>query len=678
LTDVKCIALSLADKVNEHDSKSQQQARGIMQAMFDNTAQLLKLQLKLSAVPQTPIDSSIHLLDALDRPHKLPYEFFQSFEMIHAHLLTKFRNNPGGPQVGAGLYQLVLEGRSPRIVDADNWSAAVFPGSRVTMFIVLSSLRIPPNRCPRPSCNRLVSLEDSRKSRLRCSECHLAYHPTSVQRLLDLDNGRATIEKLQKQHDIEQYGRRFSPADLSVIASISNPTVSNFSIASKASTALSAPGDGATGEESSLAHGKLRHDEPLASELTLARLTQQNLEKWESIDDQEVCDFGRDDAMSMTGKSLTLSVIDWRSSPSGMMAWLNSSALPSSGSYFPEIEDVEMLQDAPVDNEAHALEVLRRVCMPWSTPAACHYLDASEYQGMTGPTVIHLRRILDLFPKLSPVLARRLAQNNHTQTQELARLRASAARTAEVRQRSGVRQELESPERLLAAEPHTAGGWNDSPYVNMLLEIEQHKEATSSSGIASTKGPPSPSRHESLFPHIATSSPVIPVDYGCDHTVSTARPPVLEPIISYNSQNDPPLGLRRILAPSAKESSRDMGSYGGRSLYDYPSIHIPRKRAHSSISSGDSSCNSSMQGNDYFDTGYQRTKARRGSARSGASYHIHRGGSPVQYTSTKASTDIQDRKPQIATRRIARCELCDRDLEANRKRSFQYVPCPCL
>ena len=49
------------------------------QAIVDNTAQLLKLQRDIAKAPAPQPDSSIILLDALDRSYKLPYEYFRDF-----------------------------------------------------------------------------------------------------------------------------------------------------------------------------------------------------------------------------------------------------------------------------------------------------------------------------------------------------------------------------------------------------------------------------------------------------------------------------------------------------------------------------------------------------------------------------------------------------------------------
>ncbi|KPI45917.1 uncharacterized protein AB675_752 [Cyphellophora attinorum] len=710
LTDVKRIAISLVDQANEHDSRAQQHARSITQAMMDNTAQLLKLQLNLSAMPQTTTDSSIHLVDALDRPQKLPYEFFQTFEMIHAHLSTKFRYVPGGAQVNTGLYQLVLEGRSPRVVDADNWSTTVFPGSRVTI-----------------------------------PKCRLLYHPASVQRLLNLGSGRSTIQQVQKKHDTDQYGRRIDPADVSVIASISNPTLSQFSRTSKASTAMSAKRTTATENELSLPRKgrKLLSDAHPASEETFLPLTRQNLQAWESFDGHDAVDvIGQLDAMFGTGKDPTLPVIDWSSSPSGMMAWLNSSALPASGNSFPEIEDVEKDQNTVPDNEVNDLEVLRRVCIPWSTPAACHYLDASEYQGMTGPAVLHLRRILDLFPRLSSVLARRLAQNNHTQAQTLAKVRAAAdgqrgmcigsperpkkrteaaignvssgsveeddhsiadfiklleakkelsdSRTDNASAASSTRRTTAALDRFHRMKDSYAALSDSVSPLRMLQRSSDRSSAgeTPSERLANMNEvhhrQNSDERHYGRSPKSSTSaiskaldmtsrrlfgtgyqSPVNFMRGRADDDNERGEQDSDASNNEYNNEDDSSQKLK--ITGKTKHMKRP---HRGRRLYDDTFVTVSGKRAHSAMSSR----NSSMRGDNHFDTDYQRTKARRESAGSGASYHIER--EDYQFTSPMRATGPEAFKssPQFSSRTAAvstrRCELCDRDVGIKRQRDF--------
>lgn len=83
LNDVKQLAASLADKLSEVSGANRQQYQQITQAIMNSTAQLLRLQRDIARAPAIQPDSYIHILDALDRRHKLPYDIFQNFEVRH-------------------------------------------------------------------------------------------------------------------------------------------------------------------------------------------------------------------------------------------------------------------------------------------------------------------------------------------------------------------------------------------------------------------------------------------------------------------------------------------------------------------------------------------------------------------------------------------------------------------
>lgn len=158
----------------------------------------------------------------------------------------------------------------------------------------------------------------------------------------------------------------------------------------------------------------------------LTPLTIKNLVLWEDSYDKELSDQQQLPQAPASGQ-VTLPGIDWKSGPSPMMAWLNSSAIPSPGDHAPPaIEETQVQDDGFAIDEEDDLEILRRVCIARSTPAARHYLDAPEYAGMEGQAIIYLRKILDLFPIVPPVIARRLAERNWAWMQRLAMTRATS------------------------------------------------------------------------------------------------------------------------------------------------------------------------------------------------------------------------------------------------------------
>lgn len=86
LTDVKNLTASLADQTHQTSRGNRQQYQSIAQAIVDNTAQLLKLQRDVAQTPVLQPDSCINLLDALDRPYRLPYEYFKDFAVCRLFL----------------------------------------------------------------------------------------------------------------------------------------------------------------------------------------------------------------------------------------------------------------------------------------------------------------------------------------------------------------------------------------------------------------------------------------------------------------------------------------------------------------------------------------------------------------------------------------------------------------
>ena len=270
------------------------------------------------------------------------------------------------------------------------------------------------------------SIQSSRQlTEVSSEQCHLVYYPYDPQRLYGPRSELHVVKNLQSKHDKREYGRRQPPIDLSIIATLSDPTVSQFS---KTSKHYSFKSDSTSRTDKGRAVPNPVSDYPLPTgtpmSATYPRLTMKNLLQWESDYENGICDYTKR-AEGIGAGQVALPAMDWKSGPSAMMAWLNSSALPSTGGvYPPSIEETQVRDDDEVDEEED-LEILRRVCMARSMPAARHYLDAPEYSGMEGPAIIYLRKILDMFPKLPPFMARRLAQRNRDWMQKMSKAKVS-------------------------------------------------------------------------------------------------------------------------------------------------------------------------------------------------------------------------------------------------------------
>ena len=77
--EIRQVAEGVANRIRNLSDENHLSFQRTIQSVVDNTEQLLKLQRDIAHVPALQPDSSINLFDALDRPHKLPYEYFQDF-----------------------------------------------------------------------------------------------------------------------------------------------------------------------------------------------------------------------------------------------------------------------------------------------------------------------------------------------------------------------------------------------------------------------------------------------------------------------------------------------------------------------------------------------------------------------------------------------------------------------
>lgn len=300
------------------------------------------------------------------------------------------------------------------------------------MAVMLSSLRLARNRCPRQTCHRLVSAKDLQKNRLRwnvsilvykscstmltsCSDhCQLVYYPYNPQRMYGPRSELRIVTEMQSRHDHNEHGLRYHPADQSMIASVSAPTITVLSDSLEEFWSAKSNLSAEVNDKRTIPPPKF--DMPIAGNAAEddegLQLSTSNLLLWQ---DQCVQDGRQELSSSLTTpptNRITQLGIDQDDCPSAMMIWLYSSAIPTQADHPPPIEDILMKDSEPTGGEVDDLETLRRVCIARSMPAARHYLDAPEYTGMDGQAVLYLRKILDSFPKTPPAIARRLAQRN--------------------------------------------------------------------------------------------------------------------------------------------------------------------------------------------------------------------------------------------------------------------------
>jgi hypothetical protein len=88
-------------------------------------------------------EDSILFTDALGRTRMLQYEFFQHWEVFESMLKCEFKEKPGEQRVIQGQYHLLRGSRNEDlIIDRKKWERAVFPGSSISMSMIIAGLFI--------------------------------------------------------------------------------------------------------------------------------------------------------------------------------------------------------------------------------------------------------------------------------------------------------------------------------------------------------------------------------------------------------------------------------------------------------------------------------------------------------------------------------------------------------
>jgi hypothetical protein len=67
-------------------------------------------------------------------------------------LRCDFRGLPGELQVLQGRYRITTTQERPVLIDPNQWSRFVFPGSKIAMAVVFDELAVTRNLCPKCGC----------------------------------------------------------------------------------------------------------------------------------------------------------------------------------------------------------------------------------------------------------------------------------------------------------------------------------------------------------------------------------------------------------------------------------------------------------------------------------------------------------------------------------------------
>lgn len=73
-------------------------------------------------------------------------------------LKCHFRELPGEERVLKGQYHVLNAKREGLVIDKNRWEPSVFPGSQVTMSIILTTQVFLDGVCPRPGCGQINPL----------------------------------------------------------------------------------------------------------------------------------------------------------------------------------------------------------------------------------------------------------------------------------------------------------------------------------------------------------------------------------------------------------------------------------------------------------------------------------------------------------------------------------------
>jgi DNA-binding XRE family transcriptional regulator len=108
---------------------------------------------ELPRAPRFPKQNCIEFTDVLGRNELLPYQWFQDWEVFESMLKVKFKDLPGERSVKNGQYVMLDTTRRDHAIDVHFWKQSVFPGSSITMSVIVTGQHFIRGACPRPDCD---------------------------------------------------------------------------------------------------------------------------------------------------------------------------------------------------------------------------------------------------------------------------------------------------------------------------------------------------------------------------------------------------------------------------------------------------------------------------------------------------------------------------------------------
>ena len=257
------------------------------------------------------------------------------------------------------------------------------------MTIVLGMLQMPIRRCPKPSCGQHVPDATEIRKFVTCRACGLQFRFYPDTKYLGVKTEDEKVHLIHQDEDLSKFGRRHVPPDVVGVE-----------------REESQPPD----QVSPLAVFPTMADMGL-NKVAARTLTSENLSSLGLVSLKET---GSGKPQFVGLDSSQLPSVDWNSGPSGMAAWLNSSAAPAhDGEHFGPNPDTFQLETEQLQQEKKDIESLRRVHFVSTIPESQPLRDiVEEYQAMPLDTQIYVRKIVDRFPTVPSYLAKRFAHAN--------------------------------------------------------------------------------------------------------------------------------------------------------------------------------------------------------------------------------------------------------------------------
>ncbi|MCJ1456069.1 hypothetical protein MMC28_006426 [Mycoblastus sanguinarius] len=355
----------------------------ILQADWRTYQAVLQIQEHLARSPTSLQESNIQFTNALGEFRRLPYEYFCQWEPFEGFLRAQFKNKPGETKILDESYHIIDLKNHKSIVKKEHWSRSISQGAILAMSMIMSHMQRIPGHCPRPDCTGVSMTKCPDSDLLACETCYLKFFPdtNSLEHLFSRVNvSEEEITRQQVEEDLQLYGRRLQPSDTSDVDDAKR--LANLPPKRKASES----------EAAGIPSSKVR----------------------KKGEDQSY------DCQAVT-------TIDWNNGASPLDAWLNQSAVPSTGA-IPGHHASNCSAEDQIAQELEEIKVFRNVHIGTERRSLGPKVDPKDepLASMELGAQIYYRNILDRYPLLPVYLARRLAQANHERAERL-RLKSQRA-----------------------------------------------------------------------------------------------------------------------------------------------------------------------------------------------------------------------------------------------------------